>query len=103
MKKHRIPYENGKFRITKAEWEALNAFFASIEPPAQDELFASGDHYMLALKLRKLGFHPTADAFEVYALAERVILLGWDGDGHEDTWQNDDRDNTKGGEVNDGD
>jgi hypothetical protein len=74
----------------------------SIEPPAQDELFVSGDHYTLALKLRQLGFRPTADAFEVYALAERVLLLGWDGDGQDDTWQGDDRDDD-GGEVKDGD
>lgn len=72
-------YGSSKYRISKAEWESLNAFFISIEPPAQNELYATGDHYTLLLKLRKLGFKPKADtAWEVYEFAEQVILEGYD-------------------------
>lgn len=74
------PYKDGDRKISKAEWEALNKFFTSIQPPAQNELYASGDHYTLLQKLRALGFKPknSSDAFVVYRFAEDVILAGYD-------------------------
>ncbi len=74
-------YKRSRTRISEREWRALNAFFVTIEEPAQNELYASGDHYTLALKLRMLGFQPPNNAIDVYELAEAIILAGWDGDG----------------------
>jgi hypothetical protein len=71
-------YQGSSYRITKAQWETLNTLFVSIEPPAQNELFASGDHYLLYLTLRKMGFNPPADAMEIYRLAEQILSEGWD-------------------------
>lgn|GEM_PF-2207402 len=72
------PYQGSNYRITKEEWEKLNKLFTSIEPPAQNELFASGDHYLLYLTLRKMGFEPPSDAMEIYKMAEQILLEGWD-------------------------
>ena len=66
------------FRLSKTEWLKLNAFFITIEPPAQDELFASGDHYTLALMLYGFGLRPPEDAFKVYEMAENLLLQGYD-------------------------
>jgi hypothetical protein len=80
----RLRLENEKaklaqtFRLTKAEWQKLNAFFITIEPPAQDELFASGDHYTLALMLYQFGLRPPGDAFKVYEMAENLLLQGYE-------------------------
>jgi len=46
------PYKPGESKISKVQWERLNTFFKSIDPPAQDELFATGDHDTLYLMLR---------------------------------------------------
>jgi hypothetical protein len=43
------PYQGASYRITKEQWKELNQLFTTIEPPAQNELFASGDHYLLYL------------------------------------------------------
>ena len=72
------PYQGSNYRITKAEWEELNKLFVTIEPPAQNELYASGDHYLLYLTLRKMGFNPPSDAMEIYRLAEIILAEGWD-------------------------
>jgi len=72
------PYSGSSYRITQLEWEELNEFFQKIEPPAQNELYASGDHYMLYLKLVKLGFRPPSDAMEIYAMAEQILAMGWE-------------------------
>ncbi len=72
------PYQGSSYRITKAQWEALNKLFVTIEPPAQNELYASGDHYLLYLTLRKLGFSPPSDAIEIYQMAEEILARGWD-------------------------
>jgi hypothetical protein len=72
------PYQGSSYRITKAEWEMLNKLFLSIEPPAQNELYASGDHYLLYLTLKKLGFEPSSDALEIYQMAEQILVMGWD-------------------------
>jgi hypothetical protein len=72
------PYQGSNYRITKAEWEELNKLFITIEPPAQNELYASGDHYLLYLTLRKMGFNPPSDAMEIYRMAEIVPAEGWD-------------------------
>lgn len=74
-------YTKSRTRISEREWRTLNAFFKTIEPPAQNELYASGDHYTLAGMLQNIGFRPNGDAFEVYELAEAILLAGWDGDG----------------------
>lgn len=76
----RKPYGNSSTRISREEWGELNDFFQKIEPPAQNELYASGDHYMLFLLLRKIGFRPPSDAMDVYEMAETILLLGWEGD-----------------------
>ncbi len=55
-----------------------NAWVQTIEPPAQNELYASGDHYLLYLTLRKLGFRPSSDAMEIYQMAEQILAEGWD-------------------------
>lgn len=72
------PYEGSNYKITKQEWEELNNFYQTIQPPAQNELYASGDHYLLFLMLRKLGFRPSSDAMEIYDLAGRILAEGWD-------------------------
>jgi hypothetical protein len=72
------PYQGAGYRITKAQWEELNRLFTTIEPPAQNELFASGDHYLLYLTLRKMGFQPPSDALELYWMAEQILAEGWD-------------------------
>jgi len=51
---------------------------STIEPPAQNELFASGDHYLLYLTLKKMGFQPPSDAMEIYQMAEQILAEGWD-------------------------
>jgi hypothetical protein len=66
------------YKITKREWDELNNFFVTIQPPAQNELFASGDHYILYLMLRKMGFKPPADAMEIYRMAEEILAEGYD-------------------------
>lgn len=66
------------YRITKREWEALNSFFITIQPPAQNELYASGDHYTLYLMLTRLGFRPPSDAMEIYRMAEQILAEGYD-------------------------
>lgn len=70
--------QGSSYRITKKQWEELNKLFASIEPPAQNELYASGDHYLLYLMLSKMGFNPPSDAMEIYRMAEQILLEGWD-------------------------
>jgi len=72
------PYQGSSYRITKAQWEELNGLFTSIEPPAQNELYASGDHYRLYLLLHKLGFRPPGDAMAIYKMAEDILARGWD-------------------------
>lgn len=72
------PYQGSSYRITKAQWEELNQLFVSIEPPAQNELYASGDHYLLYLMLSQLGFNPPGDAMAIYQMAERILAEGWD-------------------------
>jgi len=52
--------------------------FISIEPPAQNELYASGDHYLLFLTLSKMGFNPPSDAIAIYQMAESILARGWD-------------------------
>jgi hypothetical protein len=66
------------YKITKREWEELNNFFITIQPPAQNELYASGDHYILYLMLTKLGFRPPRDAMEIYRMAEQILAEGYD-------------------------
>ena len=66
------------YKITKREWEDLNNFFVTIQPPAQNELYASGDHYVLYLMLRKMGFRPPSDAMEVYRMAEEILAEGYE-------------------------
>lgn len=70
-------YGSSQSKITRIEWEELNTFFASIQPPAQNELYASGDHYTLYLKLLKLGFRPPSDAMEVHEMAEAILSEGY--------------------------
>ncbi|HEY84320.1 MAG TPA: hypothetical protein G4N96_04295 [Chloroflexi bacterium] len=72
------PYQGSSYRITKAQWNELNELFISIEPPAQNELYASDDHYLLYLSLRKLGFRPPGDAIEIYRIAGQILAEGWD-------------------------
>ena len=66
------------FKLSHKEWQKLNAFFITLEPPAQDELYASGDHYTLALMLYGFGLRPPEDAFKVYEMAENLLLQGYD-------------------------
>ncbi|MDM8520036.1 hypothetical protein QUF64_08315 [Anaerolineales bacterium HSG6] len=72
------PYEGSSYKISKTEWEKLNEIFQTIEPPAQNELYASGDHYFLFLTLQKMGFRPPSDAMEIYEMTEQILLEGWD-------------------------
>lgn len=74
----RDPYSGSSYRITQSEWIELNDLFQKIEPPAQNELYASGDHYLLYLKLVKLGFRPPGDAMEIYEMAEQILTMGWE-------------------------
>ncbi len=71
-------YGDSKHKITKQEWEDLNRFFQAIQPPAQNELYASGDHYLLYMKLVKLGFRPPGDAMKVYRMTEQILQEGYD-------------------------
>ena len=72
------PYQGSSYRITKEQWVELNDFFVKIEPPAQNELYGSGDHYILYLKLRELGFDLPNDAMEIYKMAEQILVMGYD-------------------------
>ena len=72
------PYEGSSFKITKHQWNELNELYKSIEPPAQNELYASGDHYLLFLMLRKMGFSPSSDAMEIYEMTGQILAAGWD-------------------------
>lgn len=72
------PYQGSNYKITQKEWDELNELFQTIQPPAQNELYASGDHYLLFLMLRKMGFRPSSDAMEIYTLAEQILAEGWD-------------------------
>jgi hypothetical protein len=72
------PYQGAGYRITKKQWDELNQLFIKIEPPAQNELYASGDHYLLYLTLQKLGFRPPNDAMALYRMAEQILSEGWD-------------------------
>jgi hypothetical protein len=74
------PYGSSENRITRNEWEDLDRLFQSIEPPAQNELFVSGDHYILYQKLVELGFRTPGDAIAVYRMAEAILLLGYDNE-----------------------
>ncbi len=38
----------------------------------------NGDHYLLYLKLSRLGFRPPNDAMDIYRMAEQILLEGWD-------------------------
>jgi len=42
------PYKQGESKISKKQWDRLNTFFKTIEPPAQDELYATGDHWTIS-------------------------------------------------------
>lgn len=66
------------YKITKREWDELNNFFMTIQPPAQNELYGSGDHYTLYLMLRKMGFRPPQDAMEIYRMAEEILVGGYE-------------------------
>jgi hypothetical protein len=70
------PYSGSSYRITKTEWDVLNELFQKIEPAAQNELYASGDHYLLYLTLVKLGFRPPNDVMEIYDMAAQILSLG---------------------------
>jgi hypothetical protein len=72
------PYEGSNYKITKKEWDELNELYQTIQPPAQNELYASGDHYFLFLMLHKLGFSPSSDAMEIYEMAGQILAAGWD-------------------------
>jgi len=72
------PYQGSSYRITKEQWDELNKLFMRIEPPAQNELYASGDHYILAMTLRRMGFNISSDAMEIYRMAEQILAEGWD-------------------------
>ena len=71
------PYGSSQSRITRAEWENLNRLFQQIQPPAQNELYASGDHYILYMNLVRLGFRPPGDAMAVYQMAEQILAIGY--------------------------
>ncbi len=54
------PYRGSNYKITKGQWDELNKLFASIEPPAQNELYASGDQSLPALPdFTKIGLSPS--------------------------------------------
>lgn len=72
------PYSGSRYRITKTEWKQLNELFQKIEPPAQNELYASGDHYLLYLMFVRLGFRPPNDAMDIYEMASQILSLGWE-------------------------
>lgn len=63
---------------TKPEWDHLNGFFREIQPPAQNEMYASGDHYRLYLMLCNMGYRPKGDAMATYRLAEKVLAGGYE-------------------------
>ncbi len=72
------PDESSNYKITKQQWDELNKFYQTIEPPAQNELYASGDHYLLFVMLSKMGFRPPSDAMEIYQMTGQVLAAGWD-------------------------
>lgn len=65
-------------KLTSTEWNRLNDFYQEIQPPAQNEMYASGDHYTLYLMLCNMGYRPKADAMSVYRLAEKVLANGYE-------------------------
>ena len=67
-----------EYKILKSQWDKLNDFYQKIQPPAQNELYASGDHYILYSMLVKMGFRPEGDAMVVYDMAEEILANGWE-------------------------
>ena len=67
-----------EYKILKSQWDKLNDFYKNIQPPAQNELYASGDHYILYSMLVKMGFRPEGDAMVVYDMAGEVLANGWE-------------------------
>jgi hypothetical protein len=63
------PYRPGEPKISKAHWERLNTFFQGIERPAQDQLYATGDHYT---PLAPEGSHRALHTFLTRQLGERI-------------------------------
>jgi hypothetical protein len=62
-------------KLTRDEWERLNAQYERTPDPDEGSS-ASGEHYMLAFILNKLGFHSMTrrDAMKI---AERLLSNGW--------------------------
>lgn len=56
----------------------IEYLFQKIEPPAQNELYASGDHYELYLMLQRMGFRPPSDALKIYRMAEEILANGYE-------------------------
>lgn len=67
-----------EYKILKSEWDKLNDFYQKIQPPAQSELYATGDHYILYKMLVEMGFRPEGDAIDIYELAGKILSEGWE-------------------------
>lgn len=63
-------------KITRREFIRLNDLFQKIQPPAQSDLYGSGDHYELYKLLCSLGFRPPKDAIDIYRMTEEILLNG---------------------------
>ncbi len=67
-----------EYKILKSQWDKLNDFYQKIQPPAQSELYASGDHYLLYKMLTEMGFRLEGDAIDIYEKAGEILAAGWE-------------------------
>jgi hypothetical protein len=65
-------------KLTRAQWEELRDQFERTPDPDEGSS-ASGEHYMLAFILSRLGYH-TLSRREAIKLAERLLSNGWQED-----------------------
>ncbi|MEI6291699.1 MAG: hypothetical protein WCP19_14850 [Chloroflexota bacterium] len=62
-------------KLNRDEWDRLNDQYSRTPDPDEGSS-ASGEHYMLAFILNKLGFHPMTRR-EAINIAERLLSNGW--------------------------
>ena len=62
-------------KLTKQQWDELNEQFLRTPNPSEGYA-ASGEHYKLVAILRRCGY-TAKDRWEAFALADKLLMLGW--------------------------
>jgi hypothetical protein len=73
------PTKCDSVRLTEQEWRKLDRFFATINRPTHNSLYATGDHYELYRMLsRDFGFKNLPnDATAIYNFADFILTCGY--------------------------